>query len=79
MAYYTERHGMRKPVVKTYDISIEKYALLFHCCESIITILLGNTLHNVPMVRDAVAWTKNSLNWICGMKSPHFSGMVQAI
>lgn len=33
MAYYTERHGMRKPVVKTYDISIEKYALLFHCCE----------------------------------------------
>ena len=33
MAYYTERHGLRKPVVKTYDISIEKYALLFHCCE----------------------------------------------
>ena len=33
MAYYTERHGMRKPVAKTYDISIEKYALLLHCCE----------------------------------------------
>lgn len=33
MAYYTERHCMRKPIVKTYDISIEKYALLFHCCE----------------------------------------------
>ena len=33
MAYYTERHGMRRPVVKTYDISIEKYALLLHCCE----------------------------------------------
>lgn len=33
MAYYTERHGMRRPVAKTYDISIEKYALLFHCCE----------------------------------------------
>lgn len=33
MAYYTERHGMRKAVAKTYDISIEKYALLFHCCE----------------------------------------------
>lgn len=30
MAYYTERHGMRKPVAKTYDISIEKYALLLH-------------------------------------------------
>lgn len=33
MAYYTERHGMRNPVPKTYDISIEKYALLLHCCE----------------------------------------------
>lgn len=33
MAYYTERHGMRNPVAKTYDISIEKYTLLFHCCE----------------------------------------------
>lgn len=33
MAYYTERHGKRKAVAKTYDISIEKYALLFHCCE----------------------------------------------
>ena len=33
MAYYTARHGMRRPVAKTYDISIEKYALLLHCCE----------------------------------------------
>lgn len=33
MAYYTERHGMRRPVAKTYEISIEKYALLFQCCE----------------------------------------------
>lgn len=33
MAYYTERHGMRRPVAKTYDIAIEKYALLLHCCE----------------------------------------------
>lgn len=33
MAYYTERHGMRRPIAKTYDISIEKYALLLNCCE----------------------------------------------
>lgn len=33
MPYYTERHGMRRPVTKTYDISTEKYALLLHCCE----------------------------------------------
>lgn len=29
---YTERHGMRKPVEKTYDINIEMYSLLFDCC-----------------------------------------------
>lgn len=33
MAYYTERHGMRRPVAKTYDITVEKYALLFQHCE----------------------------------------------
>ena len=33
MAYYTERHGMRRSVAKTYDISVEKYALLLRCCE----------------------------------------------
>lgn len=33
MAYYTERHGIRRPIAKTYDISIEKYALLLNCCE----------------------------------------------
>ncbi len=33
MSYYTERHGIRKPIQKTYDISIEMYAALFNCCE----------------------------------------------
>lgn len=33
MSYYTERHGMRKPVEKTYTISVDHYALLLHCCE----------------------------------------------
>ena len=33
MSYYTERHGMRKPIQKTYDISIDMYAALFNCCE----------------------------------------------
>ena len=32
MPLYTERHGMRKPVEKTYTISIDQYALLFNCC-----------------------------------------------
>lgn len=29
---YTQRHGLRKPVEKTYDINIEMYSLLFDCC-----------------------------------------------
>lgn len=33
MAYYTERNGMRKPIERTYDITIDKYALLLDCCE----------------------------------------------
>ena len=33
MAYYTERHGLRRPIEKTSKISLDKYALLLHCCE----------------------------------------------
>ncbi len=33
MTYYTERHGMRKPIDKTNVISIQMYSLLFQCCE----------------------------------------------
>lgn len=29
MAYYTERHTMREPVKKTYDISVDVYTLIF--------------------------------------------------
>lgn len=32
MSYYTERHGMRTPVEKTYDITMDMYSLLFDCC-----------------------------------------------
>ena len=33
MSYYTERHGLRKPVERTYVITYEMYAMLFDCCE----------------------------------------------
>lgn len=32
MSLYTERHGMRTPIEKTYMISIRAYSLLFDCC-----------------------------------------------
>lgn len=33
MSLYTERHGMRSPIEKTYTISIKSYSLLYDCCE----------------------------------------------
>ena len=33
MNYFTERHGMRKPVEQTYDIDPSKYYILLGCCE----------------------------------------------
>lgn len=33
MSYYTQRHGLRKPIEKTYIIDESKYAILFECCE----------------------------------------------
>lgn len=32
MSYYTERHGMRRAIEKTYSISIDIYQLIFDCC-----------------------------------------------
>ncbi len=32
MSLYTERHGMRSPIEKTYTISIKAYSLLFDTC-----------------------------------------------
>lgn len=33
MTYYTQRHGMRKSINKTYTITPQMYELLFKCCE----------------------------------------------
>ena len=33
VSYYTERHGMRNPIEKTYIITLDMYAMLFDCCE----------------------------------------------
>lgn len=32
MAFYTERHGMRQPEIKTYHINVDMYKVLFDCC-----------------------------------------------
>ncbi len=32
MSYYTQRHGLRKQVERTSDITIERYGVLLDCC-----------------------------------------------
>ena len=32
MELYTERHGIRKPIEKTYTINTDMYSLLLDCC-----------------------------------------------
>lgn len=32
MSLYTERNGMRKPVEKTFTVTIKEYSLLYDCC-----------------------------------------------
>ncbi|MBR3239876.1 MAG: hypothetical protein IKF99_15745 [Oscillospiraceae bacterium] len=32
MSLYTERNGMRKPVEKSYTVTIKEYSLLYDCC-----------------------------------------------
>lgn len=32
MNLYTERHNMRSPIAKTYEISIKAYSMLYDCC-----------------------------------------------
>lgn len=33
MNYYTERHGLRPSIERTYTITIDRYCILFECCE----------------------------------------------
>lgn len=33
MPYYTERNGMRRQTAGTYEVFVDRYSLLFRCCE----------------------------------------------
>ena len=33
MPYYSERNGMRRQTAGTYEVSVDRYSLLFRCCE----------------------------------------------
>ena len=48
MSYYTERHGMRNPINKTYIITDQMYSLLLSCCEKYYNNLAWKYPDNCP-------------------------------
>jgi len=62
MALYTERHGMRKPIEKSYTISIKAYSILFDCCSRYFEYLAWKYPEECP-----------DGNGCCGLDSEKFN------
>ncbi len=59
---YTERHGIRAPIEKTYLISVEMYSLLFDCCNKYkknLTHLFPLNCHHDFTDRDYLSFDEN--------------------
>ena len=59
---YTERHGIRAPINKTYCISIEMYNLLFDCCQKYkknLTHIFTLNCHHDFTDSDYIAFNEN--------------------
>lgn len=48
MNYYTERHGKRSPIEKTYKITPDRYALLLDCCKTYLNHIAWKFPENCP-------------------------------
>lgn len=63
MSYYTERHGLRAPIEKTYDITVARYALIIDCCGKYyknLTHLFPLKCHNDFTASDYLAFNENA-------------------
>lgn len=63
MSYYTERHGLRAPIEKTYDITVAMYALIIDCCEKYyknLTHLFPLKCHDNFTARDYLAFNESA-------------------
>ena len=59
MKFYTERHGIRKPIEKTYSINRDMYLLLLDCCKKYqknLTHIFTLNCHHDFTGRDYVAF-----------------------
>lgn len=81
MSYYTERHGLRKPVERTYDISIEMYAVLFDCCSRYFDNIAWKYPEECPDGRGCCGLDMNKLSTamrfeIPGLHQNEYGGIV---
>ncbi len=63
MSYYTERHGLRAPIEKTYDITVDMYALIIDCCKKYyknLTHLFPLKCHHDFTASDYLAFNENT-------------------
>jgi hypothetical protein len=63
MSYYTERHGLRAPIEKTYDITVAMYALIIDCCGKYyknLTHLFPLKCHDDFTASDYLAFNENA-------------------
>ena len=73
MSYYTERHGLRTPINKTYDIALAMYAIIIDCCEKYykyLTHLFPLKCYDDFTASDYVAFNEDSFQNRMKLKIP---------
>lgn len=73
MNLYTERHGIRAPIEKTYTINTDMYALIFDCCKRYfknLTWLFTRNCHDNFTARDYLAFNEQTFQNRIKIKIP---------
>jgi hypothetical protein len=73
MSYYTERHGLRAPIEKTYDVTVAMYSLIIDCCEKYyknLTHLFPLNCHDDFTASDYLAFNENAFQNRMNFKIP---------
>ena len=73
MNLYTERHGIRAPIEKTYTINTDMYALLIDCCKRFyknLTWLFTQNCHNDFTASDYLAFNQQTFDNRIKIKIP---------
>lgn len=70
MELYTERHGMRTPIERTYSIDLDMYSLLFKCCEKYYDNIAWKFPSECPDGRGCCGMDKQQMNTALKFRIP---------